>query len=126
MNTFTIKQRPANRVCPTCRLNLTPEAAVCPQCGASVPPGVQAPAGAGQPSLQQKPVQREQQPVQPAQQPVPPVQPTQRPVQPTQQPVQPAVRQPVQETRPVFCSQCGTKNDAQARFCKACGAKMVR
>ena len=36
MNTFVIKQRPLNRVCPTCGLNLTPDAAVCPQCGAEL------------------------------------------------------------------------------------------
>jgi hypothetical protein len=24
------------------------------------------------------------------------------------------------------CAECGTPNDADARFCKACGAKMVR
>ena len=111
MNTFVIKQRPLNRVCPRCGLNLTPDAAVSPQCGENVPPAVQAPAGAGQPVLNEGPVQ-----------------PPQQPVQPSQQPVQPAVQQPVTEqaAKPVFCAQCGKKNDAQARFCMACGAKLIR
>jgi len=111
MNTFVIKQRPLNRVCPTCGLNLTPDAAVCPQCGASVPPAVQAPAGAAeQPVLNERPV--------------PPAQPSQQPVQS----VQPAAQQPAAEqaAKPVFCAQCGKKNDAQARFCMACGAKLIR
>ncbi len=114
MNTFVIKQRPLNRVCPRCGLNLTPDAAVCPQCGENVPPAVQAPAGAGQPVLNERPVQ-----------------PPQQPVQPSQQPVQPAVQQPVQQpvteqaAKPVFCAMCGTKNDGGARFCKACGARIM-
>ena len=105
MNTFVIKQRPLNRVCPRCGLNLTPDAAVCPQCGENVPPAVQAPAGAGQPVPNERPVQ---------------------PAQPPQQPVQPAVQQPVTEqtAKPVFCAMCGTKNDGGARFCKACGARI--
>ena len=117
MKTFVIKQRPANRVCPQCGLNLTPDAAVCPQCGENVSPAVQAPAGAEQPVPNERPVQPPQQPVQPSQQ----------PVQPSQQPVQPAVQQPVTEqaAKPVFCAMCGTKNDGGARFCKACGARIM-
>ena len=121
MNTFVIKQRPLNRMCPRCGLNLTPDAAVCPQCGENVPPAVQAPAGAGQLVLNERPVQ-------PAQPPQQPVQPLQQPVQPAvQQPVQPAVQQPVTEqaAKPVFCAMCGTKNDGGARFCKACGALIM-
>ena len=58
--------------------------------------------------------------------------------QPAQQEVQPQpVAQPVQqaepqraaepqEAKPVFCGQCGTKNDAGAAFCGNCGAKLVK
>ena len=122
MNTFVIKQRPLNRVCPRCGLNLMPDAAVCPQCGENVPPAVQAPAGAAeQPVLNERPVP----PAQPSQQPVQPAQPAQQ--QPVQS-VQSAVQQPAAEqaAKPVFCAQCGKKNDAQARFCMACGAKLIR
>ena len=42
------------------------------------------------------------------------------------QSVQSAVQQPAAEqaAKPVFCAQCGKKNDAQARFCMACGASI--
>ena len=51
--------------------------------------------------------------------------------------VQPTVQAPVteqesasvsqvQEARPIFCGQCGTKNNAGAAFCGNCGSKLVR